>query len=442
MATLTYVTGTSAASGYVRVGHNSSATNPDAVWSFVPTQTGASKITGVKFVLTWDNSTAGTGWSGTYNYVFAVSSSGASGTTAYNGSVLGRTTVSLSGGSGTATVTITGLSLTPGTTYYLRANFAGTTKSTMKAFKTTGGTATVANYTSLTYTISYNANGGSGTTPSSQTKTYGTALTLRSTSGLTRTGYTCIGWATSASATTATYPSGGSYTANAAATLYAVWKANTLTINYYGNGATGTGSSTSNTSKDKATITSTATYTSRSGKDLYYVATLFTKTGYTRESEAKAWRVGSATAATYWSEASQDIPASYFSAESNSVNLYANWKANTYSVTFNANGGTTPTKSKSVTYDSIYGALPTPTRTAYKFLGWYTEAEGGALVTASMKVGATADLTLYAHWEIAGTVRVYTGGAWHMAIPYIYTNGKFVQCIPKIYSGGSWKTGV
>lgn len=73
-----------------------------------------------------------------------------------------------------------------------------------------------------TYTVKYDANGGSGA-PGNQTKTYGTALTLSSTKP-TRTNYTFKGWATSASATTATYAAGGSYTANAAVTLYAVWE--------------------------------------------------------------------------------------------------------------------------------------------------------------------------------------------------------------------------
>lgn len=73
-----------------------------------------------------------------------------------------------------------------------------------------------------TYTVKYNANGGTGA-PGNQTKTYGTALTLSSTKP-TRTNYTFKGWATSASATSAAYAAGGSYTANAAVTLYAVWE--------------------------------------------------------------------------------------------------------------------------------------------------------------------------------------------------------------------------
>lgn len=75
-----------------------------------------------------------------------------------------------------------------------------------------------------TYKVSYNANGGTlPTSITTQTKTYGKTLTLHSTKP-TRTNYTFLGWATSASATTAQYAAGGSYTANAGATLYAVWK--------------------------------------------------------------------------------------------------------------------------------------------------------------------------------------------------------------------------
>lgn len=73
-----------------------------------------------------------------------------------------------------------------------------------------------------TYTVAYNANGGTGA-PASQTKTYGKTLTLSSTKP-TRANYTFKGWGTSASATTATYSAGGSYTNNAGITLYAVWE--------------------------------------------------------------------------------------------------------------------------------------------------------------------------------------------------------------------------
>jgi len=72
------------------------------------------------------------------------------------------------------------------------------------------------------YTVNYNANGGTGA-PSSQKKDYGASITLSSTLP-TRSGYTFKGWATSSSATSATYQPGDTYTANSSTTLYAVWK--------------------------------------------------------------------------------------------------------------------------------------------------------------------------------------------------------------------------
>ena len=80
------------------------------------------------------------------------------------------------------------------------------------------------------------------------------------------------------------------------------------------------------------------------------------------------------------------------------ITLYAGWRANTYTVNFNANGGSTSTASKTVTYDSTYGTLPTPTRTGYTFAGWYNSASGGSQVTSSTKVSITATQTLYARW--------------------------------------------
>ncbi|MBR2167275.1 MAG: InlB B-repeat-containing protein, partial [Paludibacteraceae bacterium] len=80
------------------------------------------------------------------------------------------------------------------------------------------------------------------------------------------------------------------------------------------------------------------------------------------------------------------------------VTLYAKWTANSYTVTFNANGGTVGTASKSVTYDATYGDLPVPTRSGYAFVGWFTEESSGTQIAASTKVAITDAQTLYAHW--------------------------------------------
>lgn len=73
-----------------------------------------------------------------------------------------------------------------------------------------------------TWTVSYNANGGSGA-PGSQTKVYGQTLTLSSIRP-TRNLYNFIGWGTFSSSTTPSYQPGGAYTNNASITLYAIWE--------------------------------------------------------------------------------------------------------------------------------------------------------------------------------------------------------------------------
>lgn len=81
-----------------------------------------------------------------------------------------------------------------------------------------------------------------------------------------------------------------------------------------------------------------------------------------------------------------------------------------FTVTFNANGGTTPTPSKSVSYGSTYGALPTPTRQGYEFLGWFTQQTGGTQVTSSTTVSITANQILYAHWKVLSILHPVSGG--------------------------------
>lgn len=84
--------------------------------------------------------------------------------------------------------------------------------------------------------------------------------------------------------------------------------------------------------------------------------------------------------------------------ENSTFKLYSNWKANEYTVNFDSNGGTTPQNTKTVTYDSAYGALPTPTRQYYTFTGWYTDKENGSKVTENDIYKIDGNSTLYAHW--------------------------------------------
>ena len=80
------------------------------------------------------------------------------------------------------------------------------------------------------------------------------------------------------------------------------------------------------------------------------------------------------------------------------VNLtfYAAWTPNTYTVTFDANGGSV-SQTSAVTVAGKLTSLPTPTYDGYNFLGWYTQKDGGDKVTTDTVF--TVDSTIYAHWQ-------------------------------------------
>lgn len=247
------------------------------------TRTSATQYT-VKINASWETYYSGA----KTNYGMTATSGGSSvtlnsfGTKASSGSGSFTGTYSISGnGSATKSVTVT------------FRNFNNDNGNS--ATKTVSFNVSVPAWTS--YTISYSANGGTGA-PSSQTKWKDQTLTLSGTKP-TRSGYSFLGWSTSSTATTATYSAGGSYTANSAATLYAVWKANTYTIKYNANGGTG------------APGNQTKTY----GKTLTLSSTKPTRTNYT----FLGWSTSaSATTATYSAGGSYTANAA--------VTLYAVWK--------------------------------------------------------------------------------------------------------------------
>ena len=103
------------------------------------------------------------------------------------------------------------------------------------------------------------------------------------------------------------------------------------------------------------------------------------------------------------------------------LTLYAHWSSNSssgggggggsyvppsttyYTVTFDANGGTASNSSLRIASGSAIGTLPTATRDGHTFLGWFTAAVGGTLITTSTQV--TSNMTVYAQWnttEIGG----------------------------------------
>lgn len=257
----------------------------------------------------------------------------------------------------------------------------------------------------VTYTISYNANGGTGA-PSSQTKTYGTNLTLSSTkptransnagsytvtlnanggsvntsslSAARTTSYTFKNWNTAANGSGTNYNAGATYTPNASSTLYAQWNSSTST----------------------AAVTLPTP----------------TRTGYT----FKGWGTSST--------ASSGVTGKY--TPSGNVTLYAIWEANKYTVSYNANGGTgapanqtkthgtnltlsstKPTRANSsaesytVTLNTNGGSvsatsLDAARTTSYTFKNWNTKQDGsGTSYNAGASYTANEAATLYAQWN-------------------------------------------
>lgn len=141
-------------------------------------------------------------------------------------------------------------------------SFASATTRSTTFTPTANSASAVANYALNTQTVTFDKNGGSGTTMSSQEFTYGVAQALTSNSYTAPTGYKFAGWATSserAAAGTVDYTNGQSVTLSPAThgttlPLYAVWTGKQSTLSFdYQTSATGYGTSGSVSVGSKAT---------------------------------------------------------------------------------------------------------------------------------------------------------------------------------------------
>ena len=219
--------------------------------------------------------------------------------------------------------------------------------------------------------ITYDANGGSGQ-PTPQTKIDGVTLSLSSVLP-TRSGYTFNGWNTAANGSGTTYAAGSTYSAEQDVTLYAQWSANTLTITYDVNGSS-MPSGGSGTTVTGGTISALS---------------IVEYPGYTF--------AGWFTAASGGIKITTDSPHN----QTENFTLYAQGTANTIVISYDANGGATPSggSATTVTGGSI-ATLATTSYTGYTFTGWFTAASGGTQITTSAGHDQTSNFTLYAQWTI------------------------------------------
>ena len=107
---------------------------------------------------------------------------------------------------------------------------------------------------------------------------------------------------------------------------------------------------------------------------------------------------------------------------SSDTTITASFDYNSYTVTFNGNGGTVSSSSKTVTYLSQYGTLPKATRAnngniKYTFEGWYTAATGGekekvTKIESTTTYNTAGNQTLYAHWLSSPIIKGGTSEVW------------------------------
>lgn len=245
----------------------------------------------------------------------------------------------------------------------------------------TGKRDVIAVFELKSYTVTWNANGGT-VSPASVSKTHGSTLGTLPTPTRAATAeysYTFAGWFTAASGGTQISTT---TTVTGNVTYYAHWTATkrSYTVTFNGNGG-GTPSPSTITKEYNVALGTLPTCT---------------RTGYT----FLGWYTAS----------SGGTKISTTTVVTKDITYYAQWSINSYTLTFNPNGGTVTPTSKNLEYNSAYGTLPTPTRASnaqytYTFNGWYTAATGGTQVTATTKMAAK-DTTVYAHWT--SNTRSYT----------------------------------
>jgi uncharacterized repeat protein (TIGR02543 family) len=253
---------------------------------------------------------------------------------------------------------------------------------------------------SIQYTVIFDADGGS---PVTQTKTVTNGGSLGSSnmpSTPTRSGYNFTGWYTTAT-------SGGNEfsaytTVSGNITVYARWTLDT-SIQYTvifdavgGSPATQTKTVTNGGSVGSSNMPSTPTRSGYNFNGWYTAAT----------SGGSEFTAGTTV--------------------SGNITVYARWTLDTsiqYTVTFDADGGSPATQTKTVTNGSSLGSsnMPsTPARSGYNFNGWYT-ASGGGGSQFTVATIVTADIILYAKWLPVNTTPTYTGDG--VSFKTVYVSG-------------------
>ena len=247
----------------------------------------------------------------------------------------------------------------------------------------TGNRSYTANWTPTNYTISYNANGGSlsGQKTSYNIETANFTLPQPTRSGYTFTGWTGTGLSSATKSVTVSKGSTGnrSYTAN--------WSANGYTVSFnYNKPSTATGTMSGNGTTSKG-VTYAAAYGTLPQPSM---------PGWTFDGWHTAASGGSKISAT-----------TTYTAAGNQT-LYAHWTLNTYSISYNANGGSLSGQKTSYNVNTDSFTLPTPTKNGYTFTGWTGSNGTTTQKSVTITKGSTGNRSYTANWTPTNYTINYT----------------------------------
>jgi len=296
-------------------------------------------------------------------------------------------------------------SLTSGLAQFVDANSASTSV-------LLGWNATIKAYFVSVYSITFNINGATGTTPATVSQIlYGNSIKLPGKGDMTRTGYqdhdsikyTFGGWNTNNSGTGYNYSADSMYRVTGNVTLYARWIPN-YTVRFGANGASG---------EEPATIIV------ESGNSIKLPGKGdMTRTGY-QDPDSIKYTFGG------WNTSNSGIGNNYNAGETykvtSNVTLYARWIP-IYPVKFNANNATSGEAPATITADSGRSiTLPsrgTLTKDGYFFVGWNEKSDGtGTNYNAGSSYMVRNNITLYAIWSDVYIVYFNGNGATSGSVP-------------------------
>lgn len=274
------------------------------------------------------------------------------------------------------------------------------------------------------YTITYNANGGSGA-PDSQKKTSGDSISLSSVrptrlhtvsfndnfgnTSIKNYNFEFQKWNTKADGSGNSYAAGASYPEDASVTLYAQW--NTVTAESLPQptreGYTFVGWFTAATGgskiSEKTAITGDTTYYAHWTQNTFAVS--YNANGGSGAPSNQAKKYGTAlTLSTAKPTRSHTVT---FNADGKTSTktvsaTFVNWNtaANGSGTSYAAGASYTANAPLTLyaqwTYGTV-GSLSTPVKEGFIFLGWYTAQSGGTKISSSTTV--SSNVTFYAHWE-------------------------------------------